>query len=109
MHGANVPPPMTHKRIANTPIAEIEQILAEHRARKGGLLQEVPCRWCGDVFKQARTWQHFCSQKHQILWHQNEEKIYIEKLEGIVSALRRQIDELNKELIEARKEKPPVS
>jgi uncharacterized C2H2 Zn-finger protein len=98
---------MTHQRISDTSVAEIEETLAELRSRKT-ILRDMPCKWCNEIFRQKRHWQKFCSNAHLVLWHQNEKELYIEKLEGLVACLERDKFELQADLIQAKKEKPPT-
>lgn len=58
----------------------------------------IRCQYCGVVFKPAKKWQTFCCAKHRTAYHNEAESREIEKLQGRIAYLERQVAELQAEL-----------
>ncbi|HRI75151.1 MAG TPA: hypothetical protein PLB31_11830 [Fimbriimonadaceae bacterium] len=61
----------------------------------------IRCQYCGEVFTPRNKWQTFCSAKHRAAYHREAETREIERLQGTIAALNRQIAELQKELADS--------
>lgn len=65
----------------------------------------VRCQYCGELFTPRTRWQTFCSAKHRTAYHNEAEAREIERLQGIISGLSRQILELQAELAKSARPK----
>lgn len=92
---------MTKTRISDVSLSDIEDARRAYDATRK--LVDKECKWCGTVFKQKRAWQDFCKPEHRVSFHQNEDRLYIEKLEALLSTKQRILDETTRELTEANK------
>jgi cytochrome c len=62
--------PKDHRTIRNTPVNEIQDILAAAKAKKGAEVYVfMKCPVCEKEYGQNRKWQKFCSVECRDGWH----------------------------------------
>lgn len=68
--------------------------------------QPIRCWYCHIVFTPRTKWQTFCCVKHRSAYHNEAESREIERLQGIIAELQRQVLELQTELAKSAQPKP---
>lgn len=70
----------------------------EHALADTGPENVARCGYCGVVFTRKNKWQVFCCKKHRESFHNEGATREIERLQAELAAVKRERDELRKEL-----------
>lgn len=84
----------TGKRLNDLTKAELARLMDE--ASRCNV--EASCLECGKTYKKTRTWQNFCGDRCRQQFNRLYGEREIERLQGVVASLERQLNELRQEL-----------